>query len=274
MASIRTICERAIETVQEAMAASVAEPRTVLALAKELRALLRQLRDLVDVPADPAVSERMRALAAKRHAKGMRQPCENDAATHAGTMRQPCGDPCENHAETDAAAASVPSSSGTTQETLVRTEQKEETEVVAVPVQSNLALVPAADVREACESDAKPRAKRDAVPQRPDDVPQQTWDDWCAHRRKKRAVVNATVLVTLRTEAASADMTLAEAMALTVANGWQGFRADWVTANSRASPDGGYDRFGKWHGVPKNLKPSDYTPAPGTVDEWGFPIKP
>ena len=60
-------------------------------------------------------------------------------------------------------------------------------------------------------------------PERPDDVSEQVWKDWTAHRRAKKATVSQTVIATLRDQATVAGMTLQEAMAYTVAQGHQGF---------------------------------------------------
>lgn len=62
----------------------------------------------------------------------------------------------------------------------------------------------------------------------PDDVDAPTWADWQEHRRKLKAPITATGMATLRTEAGKAGMSLQDAMATAMANGWRGFRADWV----------------------------------------------
>lgn len=79
--------------------------------------------------------------------------------------------------------------------------------------------------------------------QKPDDVPEQVWEDWTAHRRKKRATVTPTVLDGLRAEAAKAGLSVTEAMTVTVTNGWQGFRADWMT-NGKSGSAGAAPKFG------------------------------
>lgn len=70
-------------------------------------------------------------------------------------------------------------------------------------------------------------SEKRSVP-RPDDVSEQTWEDWLAHRRKNKSTVNATVLKRLRSEASKAGVSLDDAMATSVANGWKGYNADWV----------------------------------------------
>jgi hypothetical protein len=284
MASLRTVYERAAEAIQQAMVAAVAEPRTVLALAKELRALLRQMSEAV-VSAEPAAKdERMAALARLRHAKG-------DAAAHAEPMRQPmrepCGNPCESdaatHAETpaavDAAAVVVPCTSGTEVRTSEKTEQTQKEAVTAdvLLVQGTAAPQPADNVRADAEADAAPHAdtdakKRAAPVRRPDDVPQQVWDDWCALRRRKRSTVSETGVAGMRDEAAKAGMDLAEAMSVQLANGWQGFRADWVAGKAGAgAAAGGFDRNGRWTGVPRVQRQGYY--QEGKCDENGVPIQ-
>jgi hypothetical protein len=77
-------------------------------------------------------------------------------------------------------------------------------------------------------------AARSKSVDRPSDVPEQVWSDWLAHRKRKKAVVNATAIDRTRREADKAGMSLADAMATSIANGWQGFEADWLKARGRA----------------------------------------
>lgn len=80
-------------------------------------------------------------------------------------------------------------------------------------------------------AETEPKAKRIA---RPDDVSEQVWQDWLLHRKRKRAAVTATALDGIRREATAAGMTLEAALVHSIAQGWQGFRADWMRANGRA----------------------------------------
>lgn len=70
------------------------------------------------------------------------------------------------------------------------------------------------------------------TPSRPEDVPEQVWADWLAHRRRKRATVTQTAIEGIQREAKAAEMTLAAALEHSIAQGWQGFRADWVKGNA------------------------------------------
>ena len=75
---------------------------------------------------------------------------------------------------------------------------------------------------------ASPRKSKRVTIDRPDDVAEQLWTDWVNHRRVKSAVVSRTVIDTLRREAGKAKLNLSQVMTLQVANGWQGFRAEWM----------------------------------------------
>lgn len=66
---------------------------------------------------------------------------------------------------------------------------------------------------------------------KPDDVDQQTWDDWTALRIKKRATVSQTVLNEARAECAKADLTLERFLQIWCMRGSQGLQADWLKPN-------------------------------------------
>jgi hypothetical protein len=116
---------------------------------------------------------------------------------------------------------------------------------------------------------AKPRGlakARECSVQRPDDVSQQTWDDFLAHRRTKKGTVTATVIKQHRAEAAKAGITLEEALAIAVSSNWQGFRAEYYTSSRGRS--GGHTPI-----VPKDL-PLSYYADTGPVNKNGWLIKP
>lgn len=64
--------------------------------------------------------------------------------------------------------------------------------------------------------------------ERPDDVDPDLWSDFLTHRKAKRAPVTATVIKRMRSAAAECQMTLSQAMEMTVVRGWQGFEARYV----------------------------------------------
>ena len=75
--------------------------------------------------------------------------------------------------------------------------------------------------------------KRGKSARRPESVSEEVWRDWLAHRRRKRATVTATVLRTFEREAEKAGMKLEDAIATSIAQGWAGFRAEWVESEQR-----------------------------------------
>lgn len=81
---------------------------------------------------------------------------------------------------------------------------------------------------------AAPR-KRSATPsiEQPADVDQQTWADWLALRKAKKAPVTETVLAGARTEACSAGMTLDAFLQVWCVRGSQGLQADWLKPHER-----------------------------------------
>lgn len=77
----------------------------------------------------------------------------------------------------------------------------------------------------------KPRTK-DNIPPKPDGMDDQVWSDFLAVRKSKKAPLTATGLTRMANEAAKAGWTLEEAIAESVARGWQSFKAEWVRDRS------------------------------------------
>lgn len=75
--------------------------------------------------------------------------------------------------------------------------------------------------------------------ERPDDVNVQTWADWLALRRAKRAPVTLTVVNAAKAEAAKAGMSLNRFLEIWCARGSQGLQADWLKPNEREMPANG-----------------------------------
>ena len=67
-----------------------------------------------------------------------------------------------------------------------------------------------------------------SIVSKPDDVSDQTWADWVAHRKAKKATVTETVLKSIQAEADKAGMNLEAALETMCARGWSGFKAEWV----------------------------------------------
>lgn len=93
----------------------------------------------------------------------------------------------------------------------------------------------------ASDAPAAPPAKPAADPdlpkagpvKRPDDVDAQTWADWLALRKAKKAPVTETVLKRACSEADKARMPLAQFLAVWCARGSQGLEAAWLTPEER-----------------------------------------
>ncbi len=69
--------------------------------------------------------------------------------------------------------------------------------------------------------------KRAPVASRPDDVPDQVWQDFQAIRKAKRSPLTDTALDGIEREASKAGVSLADAIAYCCQQGWQGFNAGW-----------------------------------------------
>jgi len=78
---------------------------------------------------------------------------------------------------------------------------------------------------------ATPRNK--AIP-KPEGVEDQTWTDWLALRKAKKAPVTETVLRDAVREAEKAGMPLERFLQIWCARGSQGLQADWIKPNERA----------------------------------------
>jgi hypothetical protein len=63
---------------------------------------------------------------------------------------------------------------------------------------------------------------------KPDDVEQEVWDDWVAHRNKKKSAVSDTAIRGARKVAQEVGMSLNEVLTQWVMSGWTGIKADWL----------------------------------------------
>lgn len=69
---------------------------------------------------------------------------------------------------------------------------------------------------------------RSTAPAQPDGVTDQTWADWLQLRKTLKAAVTQTAIDGIAREAARAGYTLEQALVTCCANGWRGFKAEWV----------------------------------------------
>lgn len=80
---------------------------------------------------------------------------------------------------------------------------------------------------------ARARSASAQTPTRPEDVAEQTWADWLALRRQKRAPVTETVLAGARQEADKAGMPLDGFLQVWCRRGSQGLEAAWLKDDDR-----------------------------------------
>lgn len=59
------------------------------------------------------------------------------------------------------------------------------------------------------------------------DVDPQVYRDWVSMRKQKRAAVTETAIAGIRREAAKAGISMQDALAMSCARGWTGFKAEW-----------------------------------------------
>jgi len=78
-------------------------------------------------------------------------------------------------------------------------------------------------------------AKPAATHPRPDDVDEQTWSDWLALRKAKKAPVTSTVVDAAKREAEKAGMALDAFLQVWCMRGSQGLQADWIKQAERAT---------------------------------------
>lgn len=93
------------------------------------------------------------------------------------------------------------------------------------------------------QEEQKQKAARTRAPACPEDVDSQTWGDWLALRKAKRAPVTETVIREARAESAKAGMTFGQFLAVWCRRGSQGLEADWLKPNERAGPTAKHGGF-------------------------------
>lgn len=93
--------------------------------------------------------------------------------------------------------------------------------------------------REGETEESKATSKRTPSFSKPDDIEQQTWDDWCQLRKAKKATVTQTVLNGARNEAGKAGVTLEEFLQIWCRRGSQGLEASWLRTDEKLPKSGG-----------------------------------
>jgi hypothetical protein len=73
---------------------------------------------------------------------------------------------------------------------------------------------------------------------KPDDVSESVWADFLTVRKAKKAPVTESGMAGIRREAAKANISLEDALRISVERNWQGFRADWYVPPKLAGKEG------------------------------------
>lgn len=87
--------------------------------------------------------------------------------------------------------------------------------------------------------------KRSALTQlaKPEDVAQQTWDDWLTLRKAKKAPATGTVVAGARVQAEKAGMPLEDFLQVWCRRGSQGLEAAWLKPDERGQSNGRQNPF-------------------------------
>lgn len=109
----------------------------------------------------------------------------------------------------------------------IYTNEKNDSLKNSEPVDDELPLVEVSEVVETAPASSKPKKSKTNVT-KPDDVSDDLWADFLAHRKQKKAIVSERVINTIRNEAKIAGWTLEEALDEVILRDWRGFKAEWV----------------------------------------------
>jgi hypothetical protein len=75
--------------------------------------------------------------------------------------------------------------------------------------------------------EGKKERKKEYI-QKPGEVSEQTWNDFLAHRKQKKAPVTKTAINRIKNQADKVNWTLEEALQEVCSRGWQSFSAEYV----------------------------------------------
>lgn len=121
----------------------------------------------------------------------------------------------------------------------IYTNEKNDSLKNSEPVEDELPLVEDSEVVETAPTFSKPKTekkprstgtatKKQTSVVKPDDVSDDLWADFLAHRKQKKAIVSERVINTIRNEAKIAGWTLEEALDEVILRDWRGFKAEWI----------------------------------------------
>ena len=115
------------------------------------------------------------------------------------------------------------------------------------------------------EKETEPLRKRSAPPQlsKPEDVAQQTWDDWLTLRKAKKAPATGTVVAGARVQAEKAGMPLEDFLQVWCRRGSQGLEAAWLKPDER----GHTQSFAERDEIAKRKRWEEMTGRPWPTDD-------
>lgn len=106
-------------------------------------------------------------------------------------------------------------------------------------------------------NDERQSNKRGQAAPKPAEVPDLVWNDFLKLRKTKKAAVTETAIEVLRNEGIKAGMSLDEVLKTCCANGWQGFKADWVRKDKKKFSLAEKNKFATDGWVPTELRVSN-----------------
>jgi hypothetical protein len=74
----------------------------------------------------------------------------------------------------------------------------------------------------------KPKPKKNNTILKPENVTEQTWNDFLTHRKNLKAPITQTVINTFIKQAGLANMSLEDALIESISRSWRGFKAEWL----------------------------------------------
>ena len=87
----------------------------------------------------------------------------------------------------------------------------------------------------------KEKNTKKKVAEKPEEVTEQVWNDFCALRKEKKAPLTQTALTLITNEAGKAGIGLNEALSISCSRGWQSFKADWLKGSRNGSASFAFD---------------------------------
>ncbi len=92
---------------------------------------------------------------------------------------------------------------------------------------------------------------------KPENVTEQTWNDFLTHRKNKKANVTQTVINTFIKESQIVGVSLENAMIECVSRGWTGFKAEWINNKKLSVSDHNQIEYNKMKNGEYKYDPND-----------------